>query len=260
MVSVTIEYNKKRFALTHPERFNELNPEQFRAVVEYFVLPETALEYRPDDQLKLLQELLGKKLNRNFKTNWYRVMDEMVTGDGIIWEILKLQEFLYKEQQFNAWILKELKVKGQELYGPRDRFSYMKFGQFISADMLFMGYYANKSEDLLNKFIAVLYLPQLNADFETESLDERAELLSALSDIDKQAIVFNYAGVRFWLTEKYPFVFKQEENKNEIRLGKSQHGWMSIRRQLAGDVLNLEKVDKVSLHDVLMDLNEKMSE
>jgi hypothetical protein len=133
-----------------------------------------------------------------------------------------------------------------------------------------MGYFENKDEELLNKFIAVIYrkadIFKKGVDcreyFDSSTLDERTKLLANLDETTKQSIVFNYAGVRKWLTDKYPFVFNapDESSSKNIQFGKKQCSWMNIRRNLAGDVLNLEKVDNVFLHDVLADLNEKISE
>jgi len=145
----------------------------------------------------------------------------------------------------------------------------MKFGEFISADMLFMGYFENKSEDILNKFISVLYRKadllkkgvDSREDFDSGTLDERTKLVAKLDDVTKQSLIFNYAGIRKYLADKYPFVFNSsDDNSTNIQLGKKQNGWMGIRRNLAKDILNLDKVDNVYLHDVLADLNEKISE
>jgi len=137
--------------------------------------------------------------------------------------------------------------------------------------MLFMNYFESENEALLNKFIAVLYRKKKvkfdfksNADireeFNTDFLDSRSKIMSKISSITKQSILFNYAGVRYWLTKKYPFVFGgKKEDKQHIEFGNNRAGWMNIRRQLAGNVFNLEKADNLLLSDVLSELNEQMS-
>ncbi|MDF1547097.1 MAG: hypothetical protein P1P88_04710 [Bacteroidales bacterium] len=260
MIDVIIEHKKSKLELSHPEQFNELNPLQFRALIRYFIIPEVPLVERLSDSIALLQFFLGQELNKSIKTRWYRVMNSMVE-DGILADLLKLQNFIYEEQTFNNWILKEIKAGSRTFYGPRDRFSYMTFGEFISADMMFLNYFEQKTDAMLNRFIATLYKDNLKEEFSTDLIASRASQIEKLDNIDKQGILFNYSSVRYWLTDKYPFVFKgSEQNKQEIHLGNNnQAGWMSIRRNLAGDVLNLDKIDRVLLHDVLADLNEKMS-
>ena len=258
MIEIKIEYSKNTYTFWHPEKFNELNEEQYRAFIEHAYLPKTPLDERMSDRLILLQEFLGKKVNYAFKTRWYKVIDSLV-NEGVIDELLKLQDFMQEEQIFNAWILKELKISRLKYYGPYDRFGYMTFAEFISADMLFMAWFDNKDKEVLYKFAATLYKEVKDDEFSSKVINQRAEIFKNLSDIDVSAIVFNYSSMRYWLTQKYPFVFKGSEETQELHLGSSQHSWMNIRRNLAGDVLNLDKVDKLLLHDVLADLNEKMS-
>jgi hypothetical protein len=248
---------------------NELDEHQFRAVVANCFMNETSLITRIDDRIRLMNVLLKKSINKYVKTQWFKVIENMV-NEGLMEDLFKLQEFIYADQTFNNWIIDRISINKKTLFGPRDRFSYMKFGEFISADMLFMAYFESKNEDLLNKFIAVLYRNadimkkgvDCREDFDSSTLDERTKLVAKLDEVTKQAIVYNYSGVRKYLTDKYSFVFNSSEEKNSknIQLGKKQNGWMDIRRHLAGDVLKLEKVDNVFLHDVLADLNEKISE
>ena len=117
MIDIKIEYGRKILDLTHPEFFNELSQEQFKAFIRYAVLPESSLEQRMSDKLILMQEFLKKKIGKTFKGRWYKVLNDMVQ-DGIVDELLKLQEFIYKDQAFYNWILKELKIGGQVYYGP----------------------------------------------------------------------------------------------------------------------------------------------
>jgi hypothetical protein len=260
MLDVKIEYRKRIYHYNHPEKYNELTRDQYLSVVRFFLVPEKPFHERITDRITLMQDLLNLHIETTFKGRWYKVVNSMVE-DGIIDELLKLQSFLFVKQDFNSWILKKLELKNKSFYGPRDRFSNMTFGQFIYADMMFMAYFDSQDELVLNKFFAALYLEGEKEEFSTDRANERVESLSQLSLFEKKGIVFNYANVRQWISEKYKFVFPEKDDKttNEIHFGKHQGGWMSIRRNLAGDVLNLEKIDKVLLHDVLGDLNEKMS-
>jgi len=269
MIEVKIEHEGKTINLAHPELLNELEPDQLLAVVELVVLRTDSIEERFDDRIILMQILLKQSLNKYIKTKWYRILQDMTEQSAIV-EMFGLQDFILKEQTFNNWIIKRLEFGESVYYGPKDRFSYMQFGEFIVADMLFMQYFESKNEEVLDKFIAVLYRSlnikaigdeDLREEFNTSSISIRAMVLKGLSPVAKQSILYNYSGVRAWLCERYPYVFSTKENKEEIVLGSNeQGGWMNIRRHLAGDVLNLDKVDHVLLHDVLNDLNEKMKE
>ncbi len=271
MISVEIEIDGTKVLFKHPDSFNELLREQFEKAVELFVLNKNSLEERVDDKLILMESFLRRTEKKSEKKKVFKVIESIVE-DGVLDELLKLQGFLYEDQDFNNWIINLVSIDKEFYYGPKNQFSYMLFGEFIVADMLFMNYFESENEDVLNKFIAVLYRnsvknynPKSNKDiriqFDGEFLDHRSLVIAKLSSITKQAILFNYAGVRYWLTKKYPFVFGsgKKENKQNIEFGNNRAGWMNIRRNLAGNVFNLEKVDSLLLSDVLSELNEKMS-
>jgi hypothetical protein len=268
MINVKIEHKNKIIELTHPELLNELDEEQLKSVILLVILRDTPMDHRQEDRIRLTQILLSQELNPYFKNRWYQVTNDLI-NEGLYLDLLKLQDFIYKEQTFNNWIIKKLKVKKNILYGPRDRFSYMKFGEFIVADMLFMQYYQTKSEETLNRFIAALYRNRKKKvsgdedpreEFNTNTISARAAEIKDIGIVLQQSIVFNYSGMRAWLCDKYKYVFDPPKKEEEVIINNKPGGWMSIRRHLAGNVLNLEKVDQVLVHDVLSDLNEKMSE
>jgi len=270
MITLKIEYNNTIFNLSHPESFNELDEHQFRAIVANVFMCKLPLSIRIDDRIRLMNILLKKSINKYVRTKWFKAIDGIVS-EGMMNELLDLQNFIFSYQVFNNWIIQSVNIDKSVYFGPKDRFSYMKFGEFISADMLFMGYFESKNDDLLNKFIAVIYRKadilkkgiDIREDFSSATMAEREKKIAKLDETTKQSILFNYSAVRSWLTDKYPFVFKSKETENtkSIQLGSNkQSSWMSIRRHLAGDVLNLDKIDNVFLHDVLADLNEKISE
>jgi hypothetical protein len=269
MIPIKIKYINTTLNLFHPDKLNELDAQQLFDVIELYILNTVPIEQRLDDRIHLMQSMLKKNLSKYVKTKWYKLLNKMIET-GMIADFFKLQEFITADQTFNNWIIKFLWQTRPLLHGPRDRFSYMKFGEFIVADMLFMAYFENKDENILDQFIAVLFREantkaigneDLRVEFNTNTIPLRVALIKPLNNIIKQSIVFNYAGVRHWLGEKYPHVFNPPEKKqNELSLSSNeQGGWMNIRRHLAGGILNLEKVDNVLLHDVLSDLNDKMS-
>jgi len=271
MINIEIEINKKKQLFNHPECFNELLPHQLEKVVELFILNKNPLSERIGDKFMLLNSFLKLSHKKKENKKIFKTIDNLV-NNNIIDNLLELQDFLYKEQDFNNWIIKEINHNKNVFYGPKNYFSYMLFGEFIVADMLFMNYFQSEDKNILNKFIAVLYRESkenfdvnsqadIRKPFNSDFWDYRTEQLSSLDNITKQSILFNYASVRYWLTKKYPNVFNSEskENKKSIEFGNNRSGWMNIRRNLAGDVFNLEKTDNLLLSDVLNDLNEKMS-
>jgi len=270
MISVDIDIHDKTTHFKHPEFYNELVRDQLERVVQFVILNKIPLSERLEDKVFLLETFLRLNGGRRNKRKKFKIIDSLVE-DGILDELLQLQSFLFEEQDFNRWIIRSVQMNKKQYYGPKSNFSYMLFGEFIVADMLFMNYFDSENEDILNKFIAVLYRQKkANFDFKSggdirevfnsEFLDSRAILVRRLSSITKQSILFNYAGVRYWLTKKYPAVFGSDKktDKRAIEFGNNRAGWMNIRRNLAGSVFKLEKVDNLLLSDVLAELNEKM--
>lgn len=269
MIKIEIAYKDKKHVIWHPEKYNELTGKQLISISKLFLMPSVPLNERTADRISLLQELASINTGKYVKTKWFKIIDSMVE-EGILEELLKLQGFLYEEQVFNNWVIKEIAIDGEVFAGPLSRFSYIKFGEFISADMLFMGYFDTKNEKVLDRFIAVLFRKKLQhklvgdvrEDFESASLDNRSVIMSKLDPEVKQAITFNYAGVRHWLADKYKFVFSgsTDNHPGRIEFGSSNKStWLNIRKHLAGDVFNLDRVDNLLMHDVLDDLNDKMS-
>lgn len=267
MIPIAIKYGKRILNLEHPEKLNECDEYQLRSIIELIVLQETPLDERYDDKIMLMQIFLKKNINKYVKDRWFQIMESII-NEGIIYNLFELQNFVFTENSFSSWIIKKITTDEGILHGPKDRFSYMQFGEFIVADMLFMQYVESKKEEVLNKFIAVLYRDKslsaigdddMREKFTSGNLTNRSLVVAKLDHITKQSILYNYYGIRAWLSEKYRFVFNSGEDNTSVKLGNIENGWMGIRRHLAGDILNLDKVDHVLLHDVLADLNDKMS-
>lgn len=258
MIPVKIQYKKKVYELVHPETLNELTPKQYLEYSRLLLMPDESIETRWGDQISLMLTFLGIGTIKHIYSKWYSIF-VAIMENKLIDELVGLQSDLFKEQVFNNWILKTIKHNKHTYYGHDDCFGYMTFGEFIYADMLFMSYFNNPSDELLNKFIASLYKWEQQEDFSSKNVEVREKELNSLPGHIKHAVLFNYSTIRQWLQDEYPKVFgESEENKQEIILGNHSAGWLDIRRNLAGDLLNLDKIDKVSLHDALADLNEKI--
>jgi hypothetical protein len=208
MKEIKIKFAKKTINLKHPECFNELAPEQFKAVLQYVFMSDTPIHERIGEQIILMQHMLQRPMSAIYKCENYRIFKALL-DECLISDVLKLQDFVYAEQIFNNWILDKIVVENKTFTGPRNRFSYMKFGQFAAADMYFLAWTGSKSQEVMHQFIACLYTNK--PDFTTDDLEQRANQLSKLSKIEKQCIAFNYSYVRDWMTTRYPYVFKGNE-------------------------------------------------
>lgn len=252
-LKIEISNNIKTFFI--PNSFNELKPEMFKYVLQ-FILSKKNDILKPVFFLALLGYF--DTTSKNKKRKLYKLTDTLVYNNMMI-SFSDIFNIFDKKHDFTKWIIEIVNIKNQLFLGPSDFFNDMTFAEFIAADMFSSAYFSNKSDVLLNKLIAVLYLPQNKknrADFNSETLNERAEVLANLSDSTKSAIFFNYIGIRNWITKEYPLIFSSSDTSTmtNIQLGRKENTWLEVRRHLAGNVLDLDKIDNLNLHEVLAQL------
>ncbi len=246
MHELKINIGNKDYNFQHPESYNELSEKQYLEVVKLYFLKKEDIASRDADRINLLFAMLGGfDAKRKQRKSIYNIINYIIKNEPtLIDELLKLQGFISTDKTFNTWKIPFIKIDKKH-NGPDDKFNSMKFGVFIKADTLASAYFgAKKPERILNMLVEVLF----NCDD-----------ASKLHDIPKFGILYNYLAIRNYLTEKYPAVFPKEKKKSKnITLGKQNNSWMTIRRQLAGSVLELKNVDNLNLHEVLADLNQKI--
>jgi len=250
MHNLKINIGNKDYNFTHPERFNELSENQYMEIVRLFFLPKENLTKRIDDQLRLLFVLLGGlDIKRKNRKSILQVLESIINDDSdYSFQLIALQNFLYTDKDFSTWKIPTIKI-GKKLHNSQadDRFNSMTFGTFIQADILASAYFgAKKPEIILNKLVEVLY-----------DCDD----INGLDEVTKFAILYNYLAVRSYLTKRYTTVFTSEESSKKMSfiLGKKENSWLQIRRTISGSVLNLEKTDKLNLHEVLSHLESEMN-
>lgn len=273
MHKIKIDIDNKSYDIEHPESFNELTEMQYLEIVRFVLMIKEPLINRSDDQLRLLNAFIGGfDKNKATRKKAFKITDSIVHSEYIS-DLIELQSFITKEQDFNNWLIPKIEVDNNIFYGPDNRFASMKFGEFIAVDMLVSAYFGSKNPlTILNKIVAVLFREE-RKDIPKNFMGDRRELLDSdllshrenivkgLDETIKKAILYNYTGIRNWLTKKYSMVFSSPDTSKRmnIALGKKENNWLSIRRHLAGNVITkLKEVDSTNLHDVLSSLNEEM--
>jgi len=248
MKKIKIDIDSKSYNFEHPENFNELSENQYLHVVKVFFTEKENLEKRLDDKLYLLFVMLGGfDLKKKKRKELYNIISEIVINDSDFGsKLLELQNFIYSDKTLNTWKLPAITLNKEKFTGPDDRFNSMTFGIFIAADTLVSAYFSSKKpEKLLDMLIKVLY---------------NISDIEGLDSIIKTGVLYNYLGVRNWLTEKYTQVFTSDDtsSRTNISLGKKESGWLSVRRHIAGSILNLKQTDNLNLHEVLSSLNHEI--
>jgi len=274
MIDIKIDIADKTYNLTHPSLLNDLTKAQFTEIVKYIYSSEKNTLNNEETKIKLLFVLLGGlSCSKKKRKETYKITDAVVNSE-LAEDLFALQNFITKEQDFNNWLIPSIKIgKNTSYYGPDNRFSSMKFGEFISVDMLISAYFGSKKPAaILDKIVAVLYREERNdipnnftgdrrTLLDSDLISHREKIVKNLDETTKKAILYNYIGVRNWLSKKYSLVFSSPDTSKRmnITLGKKENNWLSIRRHLAGNVITkLKEVDITNLHDVLSSLNEEM--
>jgi hypothetical protein len=268
---------KKEITTTFPEIWNELSYNMVRSSINFLSLLFFADTKKKDfpalldetiiQRLSLIYPFLGIEYKLLFKLDTYQV-DALLSRTSFIIEENKL---------LNKILVNDFKLRTKKYYGPNDRLSNLKFGEFIQADTYFMAYCDTDNEDLKYNIIACLYRPsKRNIDTNSPDFDgdirelfnqyhikQRATQFKKLPNDLVDVIIFNYKTIRKWLTERYIYVFGNYNNAsstNDISFKNydKNEGWKGIIKNMASSVLEIEKYAEQNMHNVLDDLDDKI--
>lgn len=148
---------------------------------------------------------------------------------GIEWKVYKNLADHYKAQLFptvkfafsqcelNNWLIKKLRIRYRQYYGPADKLSNLTANEFFNfTEVLYSSWQKTKAEGYLNALCAVLYRPKRK----TEVFDDvrciltdagvalRAKKFKQIDLSVKQAILLNYEGCRMFIIKNNPDIFK----------------------------------------------------
>lgn len=169
--------------------------------------------------------------------DWYMIykMSEMVdfiSHDNII---------------IDHFIIHELKGK---LIAPGNRLKGMSFEQFMLVDTYFNRFVQTEKEDMLNMFIAHLYIRNneyfvLPADLKNGlfsrkrklDLDSRIKQIEKMDYDTKYAVFLNFVLIKRWLSKSFPFLFPEsDEPADKHKKVKVQTvKWLDIFDSFVGD-------------------------
>jgi len=218
-----------------------------------------------DQRLFLIYSFIGIRFKLLFQLDTYQVN-----------ALLERTTFLLKEDKLlNRIILPSFKFKSKRYYGPSDRFNNLKFGEFIQADTYYLSYYETNDVRFIYLLIACIYRPsKIKVDNNSPDFDGdirelfnqyhvkiRGDKFKKLPSTIRDTIFFNYSTIRKWLTEKYIYVFSEpSESNGTFKQNKKDSGWKSIIKNMASNVLDIDKYAEQSMHNVLDDLDTKILE
>jgi len=188
MSSIKVQIDEDIRELTSPETVDEFTQEQFVLFVKNFLIHGEMTTFQ---HFEMLIALLGLE-----KKQAQKIMDGIVRGGyfPIIEETCF--GFLQKKIETSRWFIQELKTTHHIFYGPRDGFSYMTFGEFISLDIMYSHYL-----DMKNRERPTDYQFPTNQ----EEREKRTEVLSHFINENKHALNIFCAAIMRPLWLQYPY-------------------------------------------------------
>lgn len=239
-----------------PETWNELTRRQLLNVSKWLDadMPEAP------KKLKLLMALMDVRWYQ-FALQWkFFFLDPNAIPD-----LLKLTDFLFEENKLSNWLIDNVKVKGQRLFGPMDKLSNITLGEFSFTETYFMQFHQNQSDHYIHKLIAVLYRPadmgvdegDIREEFNEYKIENRAILISKLPNNVKLAILYNYIGCRNAIVSLFPRIFNAEGQDNQG----SKFGWADVIVQMAGEKFgDVDETSRKNLFSILIHQNHLIDE
>lgn len=172
--------------------------------------------------LGLAKELKGKALEAINKNAYYKMVRELLRGNGLFKLLVSLRTVPISEYLPHVqWVFgkidrtkfpKQIKIKGVKYYGPYDRMVNVTVGEFSFADALWYHWDQTNNKAYLDLLCASLYRP-LNANgkkrrpFSKLWAEKHANLFQKVPLKLKLAIALAYEGSRNHKVGLYPTVF-----------------------------------------------------
>lgn len=134
------------------EKWDELSEKQLIAIAPVLLSPGMDQEEAYLKHLFVLSDLSESE----FQDLCELLIEEEYNQDCSITDLFPLVEWLYNTELKTS---KSLLPRYGKMVGPQTDFNGMTFVQYIVADPLFMDYLEDRSEDVMNRLCAVLYVP-----------------------------------------------------------------------------------------------------
>jgi hypothetical protein len=159
-------------------------------------------------------------------------------------QLMETVEWVWDKVPMSRWYYPSVLVFLKKFKGPEDGFGGLTFGQYMFSERFFDAL-QNENEDYktnLQLFLATLYRPGSQKIFDPGKIEQYAKWLQWIPKQKQEAIVFNYAGLRYQLTKDFPEVFpKARDKESESLQAKNASGWLDVALSLTGKDLTMLK-------------------
>lgn len=248
MRQVTIEYSTflrglKVININVPENWEELNGRQFaicaRAIYEHL-----------DDE--------------NFISEFFGIERKLVKKISrfVQYKLIEMAEFVASPKAISNTFYMD-RIVDTNLFSPGSKLKEVTFEHFMLLDTFFFEYINNPSIELLQKFVASVYLEKEEL-ITTIDIKQRISYISKkVDDATLYAIFLNYTFIRKWLSKAFPHLFsysESEEKSVKTKQKVNKPDWISILDALVSDdILNYDDYKVIPCTRAFKVINRRIS-
>lgn len=280
----TIQINGDSFSM--PNKWHELNKSQLLYIASLSLQTLSVAEFKVLASLRLLGLTVEPHEEASVKEGiafYVRHKKKTYLIDSYdIHYISQLAGFIFKEVEIKKEIhyqvfsklftqlIPEIHVSGHTFLGPESGLTNVLFKEYIRAETFFSEFLSKNDKSKADSLIATLYRPK-DENYNPEALDcsgdpreplndylidKRAKIISKLDDDIRQAILLWYEGCKFFLTQKYPYVFEEGETTSKKETASAFEGFMRLVATLSNnDATRSEAWLETNLHMVLLSMD-----
>lgn len=166
------------------------------------------------------------------------------------YQLIQQLEFINSPEPVSSFKIRRLGT----FIAPADKLKNVTFGQFIYADTFFSRYMQGE-KDMLNNFIACMYLRK---SFSEKNVERDARIIALLPLALRESISINYILIREWLAVSYPYVFEKPVQTSGKKKINKISSWIPVFDNLVGsDIVNSDRYAERPVNEIFRYLNKQ---
>ncbi len=234
-------------------------------------IPETLSEATGQQFTALLALSLGRIAEEPFLLTFFDIQEPLLAQLDL-WQLYVLTEQLrdiWKVSKIDHFPIEKIEIPSDKkcpaitLHAPLPQLRGMTFQQFMTVDQMYQWYAYTGKKQYLYSMIAALYTVS-DTVFGLQDIDYISRRLQSYPDAWLfEGLAFNWAMVRVWLAEAYPYLFPTSEEGNDDKKARGvkqrPSSWLNIFDTLVGDDLTrIESYKTLACMDVIRILNKRI--
>lgn len=189
---------------------------------------------------KILFKVPGRYLKALFGDPRRLEDEQTLTSNSDLSILLGLQfmahiSWVWEKMPKRTWYFPSMRIFGRKYESISDGLSEMTFGQFMFVERYFEQCTDENAKyaENLRLFLACLYRPQ-GSGFNHKDIERIAWWMRFVPSTRKEAILFNYTGLREHLCVRFPEIFPKPDPNDKTVKKKGSSDWIDVALSLAG--------------------------